>query len=74
MVLLLVIRCWLLLPLCDSVIVLFCCALLYAHSSFDGKQRAGCFAYFGFLVSRDCCVALSHGAVVLSALYDCGIS
>ena len=30
---LLLIRCYLSLPLLDSVIVLFCCALLYIHSS-----------------------------------------
>ena len=24
----------------------------------DGEERAGCFAYFVFLVSHDCCVAL----------------
>ena len=41
---------------------LFCCALLCVHSSFaikfGGEERAGCFALFVFLVSRDCCVAL----------------
>ena len=29
---------------------------------------------FFFLVSRDCCEALPHGAMGLSAVYDCGIS
>ena len=56
---------------------MFCCALLYVHSSFTiiwiGK-RAGCFAYFVYLVSRDCCVALPRGAMGLSAVCDCGIS
>ena len=37
-------------------------------------MRAGCFAYFVFLVSRDCCVALFRGAMDLSAVCDCGIS
>ena len=68
----------------DSVIVLFCCALLCVHSSFEintmgkrelvalrclsswclviGEERAGCFALFVFLVSRDFCVALLHDA------------
>ena len=23
---------------------MFCCTLLYVHSSFDGEERAGCFA------------------------------
>ena len=27
------------------------------------EERAGCFAKFVFLVSRDCCVALSCGAL-----------
>ena len=31
-------------------------------------------AYFVFLVSRDCCVALPCGAMGLSAVGDCGIS
>ena len=26
----------------------------------DGKERAGCFSLFVFLVSRDCCVALPN--------------
>ena len=37
-------------------------------------MRAGCFALFVFLVSRDCCVALPHDAMGLSAVCDCGIS
>ena len=55
---------------------LFCCALLYVHSSFaiDWEERAGCFALFVFLVPRDCCVALPHVAMGLSAICDCGIS
>ena len=38
------------------------------------KERAGCFALFVFLMSRDCCVALPHGAIGFSAVCDCGIS
>ena len=38
------------------------------------RDRAGCFAFFVVLVSRDCCVALPRGAVGLSAVCDCGIS
>ena len=41
---------------------------------FDAEERAGCFALFVFLVSSDCCVALSHDATGLSAVCDCGIS
>ena len=40
----------------------------------DGEERAGCFAYFVFLVSRACCVALPGGAMGLSEVCDCGIS
>ena len=36
--------------------------------------RAGFFALFVFLVSRDCCVAPPHDATGLSAVCDCGIS
>ena len=40
----------------------------------DGEERAGCFALFVFLVSRECCVAIPHDATGLSAVCDCGIS
>ena len=40
----------------------------------DGEERAGCFAWFVLLVSRDCCVALPRGAMSLSAVCKCGIS
>ena len=33
-------------------------------NNLDGVKRAGCFALFVFLVSRDCCVALPHDATV----------
>ena len=59
---------------------MFCCTLLYVHSSFifqsshlDWEERVGCFALFVFLVSRDCCVALPRGAMGLSAVCACGI-
>ena len=48
-------------------------SLLVLHH-LDGEERAGCFAYFVFLVSRDCCGALPRGAINLSAVCDCGIS
>ena len=52
--------------------------LLYVYSSFAiiliEEERAGCFALYVFLVSRDCCVALPRGAMGLSAVCDCGIS
>ena len=40
----------------------------------NGEERAGWFALFIFLVSRDCCVALPHDATGLSAVCDCGLS
>ena len=51
---------------------MFCCTLLYVHSSLE--ERAGCSALFVFpVVSRACCVALSRDAMGLSAFCDCGI-
>ena len=38
------------------------------------EERADRFAKFVFLVSRDCCFALSCGAMGLSAVCDCVIS
>ena len=56
--------------------VLLCVILcsLYFCNHLDGEERSGCFGLFVFLVSRDCCVALSHDATALSAVCDCGIS
>ena len=78
MVLLLLIRCWLLLLLLDSVIVL-CFVVRYLASilfcnHLDEEERAGFFVLVVFLVSHDCCVALTHDAMGLSAVCDCGIS
>ena len=57
---------------------MFCCMLLYVHSSIAiilmWEERAGCYASFVFLVSRDGGVALSHGAKGLSVDCDFGIS
>ena len=51
---------------------MFCCALLYVHSSFAiilmEKES------WLFLVSRDCRVALYHDATGLSVVCDYGIS
>ena len=47
----------------------------YAHKAcLDGEETAGCLAYFVSLVSRDCCVALTRGAMGKSVVCDCGIS
>ena len=67
-----------LLPLWDSVIGL-CFAVRYFmptlfRNHFDGEERDGCFAWFVFLVSLGCCVALTHGVLALSAVCDFGIS
>ena len=42
----------------------------------DEEERAGCFAFIVFWMSCycKCPVALPHGAVGWSAVYDCGIS
>ena len=60
---------------------MFCCKLICFPSSFAislmGKrerERAGSFAWFVFLVSHDCCVALPSGTMGLSTVCDCGIS
>ena len=60
---------------------MFCYALLYVHSSFAiilmakrGRERAGCFALFVFLVSRDCFVAFPRDVTGLSAVCDGDIS
>ena len=73
MVLLLLIRCLLLLPLWDSVIVVCFLVRYFISILLDGKERAGCFTLFVFLVSCDCFVALSHDATGLSAVCYCGI-
>ena len=39
-----------------------------------GGGGAGCFAWFVFLLSHDCCVPLPRGAMGLSAVCDCDIS
>ena len=62
----------------ESVIVL-CFVVRYFMSilvcnHFDVKERAGCFALFVFLVSRNGCVALPRGAMGLSAVCDSSIS
>ena len=43
-------------------------------SILDVIEKDGCFALFVFMVSRDCCVALPHDAMGLSAVCDCGIT
>ena len=57
---------------------MFCCALIYVHSSFAiismGKRELVANTLFVFLVSRDCCIALPNDATGLSAVCDCGIS
>ena len=52
--------------------------LLYVHSSFaiilmGKREKAGFFAWFVFLVSCDCCVALPCDAISLSMACDCDI-
>ena len=35
------------------------------------RERAGCFAWFVFLVSLNCCVAIPLSAMGLSVVCDC---
>ena len=55
---------------------MFCCALLYVHSSFAiilmGKRELVALLSLSFWC--DGCVALPPDAMSLSAVYDCGIS
>ena len=57
---------------------MFCCMLhkisILICNHLDGEERAGLFAKFVFLVSRDCCVSLPCGTMGLSAVCDCGIT
>ena len=46
-------------------------SIFVLQSSSWGRERAGCFAEFVFLVSRDCCVAIPLSAMGLSAVCDC---
>ena len=66
-------------------LVLECCQNFTSRCTFcNGKwlkifikldlERAGCFALFVFLMSRDCCVALRRNVMSLSAVCDCVIS
>ena len=56
---------------------MFCCALLSVHSCFAiilmGKREMVAF-FFVSMVSHECCVALPHAAMGLSAVCDCVIS
>ena len=69
----LLIRCRLLLPLWDSVIVLcfvvryFVSILVFPSSRWEREGR------FVFPMSRNCCVALPRDATGFSAVCDCGI-
>ena len=51
---------------CNNYCYMLCCSLRCAHSNFcnhiEGKERAGCFALFVFMVSRDSYKALPYGA------------
>ena len=49
-------------------------SIIVLQSSRLGRERAGCFALFVFLVPRACCVALPHDATGKSVFSDCGIS
>ena len=58
---------------CSMFVVRYFMSILVCNH-LDGEEKAGCFAYFVFLVSHDGCVALPNGAMGLPAVCDCGIS
>ena len=57
---------------------MFCCMLLYVHSSFPiilmEKRELVALLGLSSWCRCDCCVALPHGAMGLSAVCICGIS
>ena len=55
---------------------MFCCALLYVYfsSAIILIRERELVAFFVFLVSRNCCVALPGFAMRLTAVCDCGSS
>ena len=57
---------------------MFCCILVCVLSRFSiilmGERKMAVLLWFVFLVSCKCYVALPHGAVGWSAVFDCGIS
>ena len=56
------------------IVVCFVVRYFFGIILMGKRERAGCFAWFVFLVSRGGCVALPRGAMGLSAVCDCGIS
>ena len=80
-VILLLIYCFMYLPLSVEVLFLslFWCSCYVSflfYNRLDEEERAGCFAFIFFLMSCycKCSVAFPHGAVGWSAICDCGIS
>ena len=76
-VLLLLIYCFMYLPLFVGVCVCLCFGMHYFMSFLVlQEETAGCFDFIGFWMSYycKCHAALPHGAVVWSAVCDCGIS
>ena len=55
---------------------MFCCALLCVLSSFAiiSMGKSELVAFFVFMVSHNCRMALPHAATGLSAVCDCDIS
>ena len=49
-------------------------SILVLQNHTGGEEKAGCFAWFVFLVSVDCCVSLPRSVIGLSAVCDCGNS
>ena len=60
----------------SSFYVLLCVTVwpFWFCNHLNREERAGCFALFVFLVSRNCCVVIPHDATGLSAVCNFGIS
>ena len=77
---LLLIYCLMFFPLFVGVLCLslFCYALLCVHSSFFNhfkeEDKSVCFAIFVLQIYSDYKFSVTHGAVGLSAVCNCGIS
>ena len=61
----------LLFDFCNYSMFVLVCVIFWLFNHLDGEAKAGCFALFVFLVSRDYCVTLPHDVTGLSAVCDC---
>ena len=52
---------------------IYCKAHCVLKAFQDEEERGGCFTWFVFVVSCDCCVALPRSGMRLSAVFNCCI-